>query len=265
MRKILLAILIAFSILFVKQSTSQEPPEGVLVLQPGGYAFTDQSMDFSAFTDEGITAELWFYLTDIPKDRTNRWLILGKTGEYSLAISGKSPFAWDDPNVTVYVENASYDRGGGGSNGFTGILPEDSPLNNWVHIVFQIKGKGPVYRSIFYNGGYDGIDTLETGNEFSNTINPLFIGGCPDCESIQGWIGEVRISKGWRYQQDKPKNVLMPFQPDEKTIALWHFDEPFGANSWEDSSGNGHTLFAEGTLSVDNKSKSATTWGDLKK
>jgi len=260
-----LPILFLIILSFVNQAMAQEIPEGVLALQPGGYAFSEKTEDFSAFTEEGITAELWLYLTDIPKYRSERWPILEKSEEYSLAIVGKNLFnGLDDPDGTVYMEGKIRNRNGHGFTTWSGILPEDSPLNNWVHIAFQIKGNVPVSRSIFYNGMRGSIGTLTNDHGFSNTINPLLVGGCPDCESIQGWIGEIRISNGWRYKKGDQINPPMEFQLDEKTIALWHFDEPFGATSWEDSSGNGHTLFAEGTTPVEYKSKLVSTWGKLK-
>ncbi len=208
---------------------------------------------------------MWLYLTDIPQDATERWFILKKLGEYSLAISGKSIFGWlEDPDGVVYIELATYDHEGRKGTGFSRISPENSPLNHWVHIALQIKGKRAIHQSVFCDGMNGGEGVLESPHEFSNTTNPLFIGGCSDCKSVKGWIGELRISSGWRYKYNEPKIVSMPFELDEKTIALWHFDEPFGATSWEDSSGNGHTLFAEGTTTVDDKSKLVATWGKLK-
>ena len=268
MRKALIAILIAFSILFVKQLMAQEPPKGVLALQPGGYAFTNQSMDFSGFTDEGITVELWFYLTNIPKDyREDIWLLFSKFGEYSVTIRGKQNLI-EHPELdgSVHIRYALH-WSNGGSSSTVGIYPNAPPekriLNRWIHLAYQIKGEKITYDAIFFDG--EGITDHPSNDEFRKTAEPFFVGGKPDYKSIEGWIDEVRISKGWRYTPRELINPKREFQSDEKTIALWHFDEPFGSTIWKDSSGNGHTLFAGGTLSVDNKSESATTWGDLKK
>lgn len=55
-----------------------------------------------------------------------------------------------------------------------------------------------------------------------------------------GQIDEVRISSVARYTSDTM--ILVPearFVADERTIALWHFDEGSGMRAL-DASGNGH-------------------------
>jgi RNA polymerase sigma factor (sigma-70 family) len=95
------------------------------------------------------------------------------------------------------------------------------------------------------------------------TDAPLTIGGLSN-DGSQGWkpwgpytgdfggrVGEVRISDTARYPFELsddgiPKRFPVEgrFEPDEHTIALWHFDEGEGSLAYADSSGRGHTLVA---------------------
>ena len=81
---------------------------------------------------------------------------------------------------------------------------------------------------------------------------------------MRGYIDELRISKGWRYV---PKGNIHPkrnFRVDDRTIALWRFEEGPGAPFYRDSSGNDYTLFPAGSLDVQPLSKLNITWGSLK-
>ncbi len=67
----------------------------------------------------------------------------------------------------------------------------------------------------------------------------FFIGGCEGNaeHEFHGTIDEVRISNIARYTEDFTPQRR--FEPDEHTLALYHFDEGTG-DVLEDSSGNGH-------------------------
>ncbi len=87
-------------------------------------------------------------------------------------------------------------------------------------------------------------------------------------ESLNGYIDEFRISKGLRYTEDGSIRPKRRFQADARTIALWHFDEGRFAPRYADSSGNGYTLVAGGSLAgrvVDSRGKLAITWDSLKR
>ena len=86
---------------------------------------------------------------------------------------------------------------------------------------------------------------------------------------MKGYIDEVRIPKGAAYG-DKIDAEIRPrcrLRLDVQTIALWHFDVGLGSHIYEDSSGNGYTLHAGGSLAaaVQPRDKLATTWGSLKR
>jgi hypothetical protein len=262
----LLISLILGWLLLAQQASALRPPAGVLALRPGGYAFADYPDAFDAFNKEGITIELWFYLTDIPSEWSERWFLIGKPNSYFIDIHGKNPFLplINDPEGTVYMEYEIHSGCGGGSDTLQ-VSSEDSLLNRWVHIAYQIKGAGPVQNAIFFDGGNLGNgESSSSPCGVSLSVNPLFIGGKPGYNSLKGWIDEVRISSGWRYPINKPINPPRRFQRDQNTLALWHFDEGAWALRYADASGNDYTLFAGGTLPVNPKGKLTTMWGRLK-
>lgn len=111
------------------------------------------------------------------------------------------------------------------------------------------------------------------------TPAPFLIGGTPIVnfaegsewgrlyESMQGYVDEVRVSKGLRYGTERG-NRIQPdrkFRADGKTMALWRFEEGPEAALYRDSSGNGYALFPGGSLSVQPRGKLTTTWGALKR
>ena len=81
-------------------------------------------------------------------------------------------------------------------------------------------------------------------------------------ESFRGQIDEVRFSAIDRYQTDFDL-ATAPFEPDQYTIALWHFDEGSGATA-ADATGNGFTGSLGGFDAEGNPDPaSAPEWVDL--
>ena len=90
-----------------------------------------------------------------------------------------------------------------------------------------------------------------------------------DLTTFDGLIDEIRISNIQRYEKKAPDDkidIQKRFEPDEHTVALWHFDERSEDLSYKDDSGNSHTLFAAGQLTVVNNTfKVPSLWGIIKK
>lgn len=261
-----LVISIVFAyFLLARQASAQKPPGGVLALCPGGYVSGDYPGVFDALNDEGITVEFWFYLTDLPEDWQDRWVLLSKHGSYSFYIRGRRinpPWPFDDPEEIVNFSRRTLNGGG------TDSIRRD-PLQRWRHFAFQFKVTMLNTGSTSYKCAQfsDGMGNSDGGGTSSRAYQPdgtMFIGGMPEYGSLKGWIDEVRISDTWRYTPREPFKPAKRFGRDEHTLALWHFDEGPWAASYEDDSGNGYTLFAGGTLSVDQRGKVATVWGRLK-
>ena len=164
----------------------------------------------------------------------------------------------------------------GGGGAIVRLLPEEYPLSLWVHIAYQIVGsKHETNRMYYYDRKYFGKGHKAAA--IGRTPSPLLIGGTPlvkfkegaewgdKYESMNGYIDEVRISKGFRYAPGGEINVQRHFLADAQTIALWRFEEGSGASSYADASGNDYTLFPGGSLAVQPRDKVAITWGSLKR
>jgi len=248
-----------------QQVSAEAPPEGVLAPRPEGYVFVDCPDVFDALNDEGITVEFWFYLTDMPEDWRDRWMLLSKPGSYSFLIRGRrtesAGWPFDDPEGSVNFSCRTL--GSGETNG-----PMDDLLHRWRHYAFGIKVATDGFNTSQNSADFfDGITAGRGGGSGTNAYRPddlLFIGGRPGYGSLKGWIDEIRISRLWRYAPGIAFNPERRFREDEHTLALWHFDEGPWAHQYEDSSGNGYTLFGGGTLPVDQRKRLVTAWGRLK-
>ena len=154
--------------------------------------------------------------------------------------------------------------------------------NQWHHIAYQAKRKETI--TIVNNLS----KTLPQGTMIAHDLSKFWrpkdftLGGfgkkiaVPNLPnyfwgSFTGYIDEVRISTVARY--DVAKQNFTPrerFKEDGKTVALWHFDEPSGAQKFSDASGNAYHLIGKNgaktsiPLAVEAQGKLATTWGKLK-
>ena len=170
---------------------------------------------------------------------------------------------------------------------FGRTIPFPIPLvaNQWHHIAYQLNGN---QITMIVN---DFVKTSQHGIPLGHDLDPralrpkdfvlggfgkiIEIPGRPPAKSFlvsfTGYIDEVRISKDVRY--DVEKKGFMPrgkFKDDAKTAALWHFDEPGGAQKFSDASRNEHHLVGKNgakignALAVEAAGKLAITWGRLK-
>ena len=266
----LLTCLILGLFLSVQHASAQKPPDGVLALRPEGYAYADYPSIFSPFDDDGMTIEIWFYITEAfpPKGmERERWVLIAKPGCYSIRIGvGNMAMGLPDPRGTVYIQYTIYDDNGGSSTTTPSWMPwvPDYPLDRWVYTAYQIKGVAFAQEAIFLDKKIIVHGDNAASGPFADTSDPLFVGGRPGYNSLKGWVDEIRISKGWRYGAHEI-NIDPPrrFQADQQTVALWHFDEGARASNYADSWVHGYTLLTSG-ISVDNDGKLATTWGHIK-
>jgi len=249
-------LLLLINLLIIQDSSAIDIPEGVYAPKEGGYVFADYPDVFDGFSNEGLTVEIWFYLTDFPKDTQEEWILIDKPKSYIMRLVSKRPVLPQE--VVCEMDHMVYFSNGG--LGGSSAYMSDDRINSWVHFTFSMQGKGSVQTTAFVNGKR--ISGGGSTGAFFASDDPLFIGGREGHNSIKGWIDEVRISKEYRCNDFKPERR---FEANRETIALWHFDEGNGSNFYKDSSGNGYTLYTGGTTAVDSKSKSATTWGRLKR
>ncbi len=267
-------------------------PRDVLKLRPDGYVYADYPGVFDDAEGEGITIEAWIYLTERPGDwdrpaanfREGQWIIFAKPSSYFVTITGRdlgSGIRRGDQESTTYVDfGVQRQRGSGLSTGIWGrvIPPNEFSLRRWVHIAYQISVKANHTITIsYYDGRSRGSGRFDSA--ISRTDAPLLIGGSEratlknswkwesEYGSMKGYIDEVRVSKGFRYGE-VPRRTIRPkrgLRADGRTIALWRFEEGRGATRYADSSGNGYTLRAGGSLAVEARDKLATTWGSMKR
>lgn len=118
-----------------------------------------------------------------------------------------------------------------------GALPRDA----WAHVAGVFDGRE---LRLYVNGALCGRQA-GSGERTRNDL-PLCIGADPDAagrptSSFDGWIDEVRLSKGARYRGER----FVParrFEPDADTILLLHFDRAVGVFHPDHSPRGGHAL-----------------------
>lgn len=182
------------------------------------------------------------------------------------------------------IERAHGNFWGASSTGLP-IASEGFPLRRWVHVAHQIVVNQDDRHNILFYGtvpSYDGKNWLGDRRRLMGRENTALVIGGPKplsssykwewderFESMEGYIDEVRISRGAPYGDKIGAEIhsRRRFRADGQTIALWHFEEGPGSHIYEDSSGNGYTLRAGGSLAtaVHPHDKLATTWGSLKR
>src|SRR5690606_6955544 len=122
-------------------------------------------------------------------------------------------------------------------------------LNQWTHVAITFDHVTRQVR-IAINGHFSPPAAFQDTGLYSDTAQSFTLGArrltlksLPE-GPFDGYIDEVRISSGVRYSGDfVPQPRLTP---DANTQALYHFDEPAGATTFADSSGNGFTLVGLG-------------------
>ena len=137
------------------------------------------------------------------------------------------------------------------------IANEGAPLGQWMHIagVLSKRDNDLDEMSLYLNGNRRAFSRQEIdlyAKESGETQRAIIrLAGEPGTEIFSGRLDEVRISSCARYTQQEIASLDAAFSVDAATIALWHFDEPFGTRAVADASIHGFDL----TLT-----KSAAIW-----
>ena len=283
--RVLLVVLL-FTLACVARATAipASPAGGgyLTIYEAGDYAFVPDRLDFDfKLGKNGFTVELWFYLKRPMKEFNNEtgeageiWALVYKAGSYEIGlISHRVLMRMKGPGYSILT-------------GFSISRDGSVPVNQWhyVAIMFDEEYLQEVANDFLQGslGGFRG---------FTNTSSHLCIGGArdpvlgidpgprggggpPSTTFFEGVIDEVRISNIVRYPRENlnqhfwEDTIQVPnarFEPDEHTVALWHFDGWGQAERLMDSSGNGHHLTYHGKyLDVRPRGKLATTWGKIK-
>ena len=218
-----------------------------------------------------FTFEAWIYPTTLPNQNIHA-VVLSQQVKMDIANHPHDRFL-------KLAGEAYVDFGEGKAITIAFGMIVELPLNQWHHIAFQAEKK---QTTLIVN---ELVRVLPQGftlaSDISSAEHPqdFTIGGFGEKIEFHGnfwghfagYIDEVRVSKGARY--DITKWDFTPqkkFKTDARTVALWHFDEPKGTQEFSDTSGNAHHLMGKngaetgGTLAVEAEGKLATIWGRLK-
>ena len=237
-------------------------------------------LDFETFglllpkgTDEW-TFEAWIYPTTLPDENVNAIILSQQVRMHvwdhdhdNLKLMGGAQVALGPVHALIAFGHIKF------------------PPNQWHHIAFQGEGRQSIliindFVRLSRGGTTLADDILHTGHPqdftiggFGEKIESDMHGG-HFWSHFAGYIDEVRISKGARYNIAKggltPPEKRKKFKNDAKTVALWHFDESRGTREFSDTSGNAYHLMGKngaeigGALAVEAQGKLATIWGRLK-
>ena len=241
------------------------------------YAFLDFKTHGILFGEgaNSLTVEGWIYPTSVPDDDTIGTILSQQFVIYTVNWKG-------DLRLCMRVYVLPWGLVG---NAYIGIGSMNISLYQWHHFAFQM-GEGRtayICDDFSYSKTWSGPiehNLFKESPGFGKRTRGEFVvvgyGGkvavawpFRSWGSFAGYIDEVRISKVPRY--DIRKKQFTPegrFEPDVHTIALWHFDEPAGAEIFLDSSPSKHHLIGMNgavALAVNECSRLAASWGAMKR
>lgn len=221
-------------------------------------------LDFQTFgtllpegTDE-FTIEAWIYPTTPPADDVHA-MILSQQVRMDVVNdvhdgweSIRNNIEWQKGDVFLRIQAHIAIRERVAK---TGYHPKALSPNQWYHIAFQSNG----HQATTIVNDFAHIHILPQNTTLADNLSSIerpkdfTLGGFGEkigssdhdhfWGAFAGYIDEVRISTVARY--DVEKDGFTPrgkFKNDEKTVALWHFDEPGGTREFSDASGNAHHL-----------------------
>jgi hypothetical protein len=129
-------------------------------------------------------------------------------------------------------------------------LPVEMPWewHKWAHVALVFDGRKA---SLFIDGRLQAEEN--TSAAATHNAHPLYIGADPDHRGkpisfFVGHIDEVRLSDMARYKG--PFTPAKVFKRDKHTVALFHFDRPYGS-AYLDDSGRGYHGWAVGRPKIE--------------
>ncbi len=201
-----------------------------------------------------LTVEAWVFVNDQAGER----MIVNKEDSYEFSVIDG-------------VFNAALNGGGGWVWFSSGLQVK---MKEWTHVAMTWDGKDV---RMFVNGK-EGNPSPTAGKALNATADTFKVGrrvrGDAVLHSIfDGLVDEVRVSKVVRYK-GKYDVQQRAFEPDDDTVALYHFDEEVGGKIKDFSkSGVDGKLVGKAklvpsnaptVLPVEARGKLATVWGRLK-
>ena len=248
-----------FAIIFLAGSYASAAPQNMaleLKSNPNHFFEAPDNPVFHQKLGNTLTVEAWVFSMDMAGER----MIINKEDSYETALRN----------------NGLYDtalNGGGGWDWHSSSLKVKK--EEWAHVATTWDG---LVVLMYVNGKKSSAKKEIAGNALNVTSSTFKVGrrvrGEPSHSIFFGLIDEVRVSKGLRYTKDfdLPLGAL---EPDDDTMALYHFDEAVG-KTIKDHSKNGvdGKLVGDAQLvridlpntqqAIEARGKLATIWGRLK-
>lgn len=182
---------------------------------------------------EGFTVELW-----VKNPRFNYWCgspaippVIARQSSLGIKFSCDYRFVPPDSNPRTYSVFYLFSSTlgiGTAINTCNSVSP--CPPTGWYHLAYTYN-KSPNNGQLFWNG----TRKINSSNSLSESTNPLIL------RSAEA-IDEVRISSIIRYTGSFAPPTA-PFECDEHTLALWHFDEISGKTTFHDACGTFDNVF----------------------
>ena len=274
---VIICILLLLTISVFAQEPS--PAGGGMLLLDGkkAYAFVPSNDALVRNYHEGFTIDGWLYLEEYPK-KDEAWVLLHKPDSFLLALlpslPGAMPFRKGRVVFAFAIEWKGQHAGHGGAIKSWFRVP----LRQWLYFYAAV-GKKRMDDFTILDG--DPTKSLVIGRKLTDDTLSLIPGGF-ELTPFPAALDELRISGiapelegGMQIYlgigNDRPPNISIPkraFQPDKKTVALWHFDDK--RMVFSDASQNGLTMFAkDGAFNpmifpVLPKDLMMTVWGKVK-
>ncbi len=258
--------------------------DAALQIAADGYLYAEHHADLVGIAD-GITVEGWFHLEEHPAEHDVMPLFT-KPGSYGVDLRGRPGFpALGDVPPYVQLVAITYPPGDMlDGHVHCGLLagharreiPDPNPFVTgvWVHVALSLQPPPNPNWALYLDGvlmSSPDVPEVDVGEWNSR----FMVGGmgaaeaarwpCLPKENLDTWAGSIdtmRVSRGIRYRGAVLFAPERELRVDRTTVALWRFGGP--AATYEDESGNGHTLFSAGTLPVSPAGKLGTTWAGLK-
>lgn len=236
---------------------------GAVGFGPGAYLTVDAPELFDAVYDEGVTIEMWVYLDETPAPGQH-WVLLGKPGVYATALH-KTSDGW--------YGSTSRHAGGGQdlTDHFTSldsvivlgdgrtlahsaaVVPSAMLPGHWFPVITKLRAHGGSITEqttvqFEFPGSTGGTSTSGDDRHMLHircATSGIYVGGMPESDmgsghpigghrsSMQGWIGQVRVSRGLRVDAGP---TALRMEVDSETLALWDFSRETAPGVYEDLS-----------------------------
>lgn len=207
------------------------------------YAVAQDHPSLDLGTTGDFTIEVFYYITN--PDRKDTDVLVWKKDTYGIKVL----YADDGlPDRIVFQINTS-------SSTIDFVTFDIHLTPGWHHIaaIFDNDYSPTEYLLALYLDG--NLVRPATDLDISgipDTNEPVTIGGNGISNPTIGWIEEIRFSDIIRYTGDTYEVPAAPFEPDEHTRALWHFDEYWGATVFKDASIHANTLTGMNGVQISN-------------